>query len=264
MIRTVADTWAVIGCVPKLKIVVSFLQLWSKIPQLYDVGIPGGLTSWFDAFNFISLDLGMVFPSGCIMGGNMTDSLMLVALLPLILSGAVIVCSFLWSLLERIPPTWHGRCNGLVGQLAPKNSQPGRSFASRAAGLASPAVLLVIFCFIPSVSQTIFEMWACQRFRYRDPSFANNTNYPSLDYLYLKVSIGVRCASEEHKNIISTASGLVCLWPVAFLVLFGVLLGAARSAIVVGPASELSKAIGVLHREYRPQVLSPLFSNLFR
>ena len=67
---------------------------------------------------------------------------------------------------------------------------------------------------------------------------------------------GLRCGSDEHDAITTTASGLLALWPTTFLALFAALLlnSSSRRAITgSGPPTELSAAIGVLHREYKTE-----------
>ena len=236
-----------LGWVAKLKIGVGFLQIWYNIPHLYDVTVPEELSSWFDAFQFVALNLDDVYPAECIGKKGATNrfskQLLLTAFLPIAVCVALAMCALLWAALERMPTRLR---RTFLRRLAPRNVHPSKSLLTRAATMATPPILFVVFCVVPSVSRALFETWACRRFRYRDDD-------SSLDHFYLKSVNGLRCGSDEHDHITSTASGLLALWPTAAVALFAALLLTARGAITSGPPTELSAAIGVLHREYKTE-----------
>ena len=254
-----------LGGVAKLKIFVGFVQVWTSIPSLYDVEMPSELYNWFDVLSKVSFELDDVYPSVCM--GSKQTSLFVSAFLPLIAAVVIILASVIWSALQRVPTKLRGRCNGLVGLLVPRNMRPSQGLLQYATSLALPPVLLLIFTVAPSVSRSLFEVWACERIRFEDGAslaantYSSSTMTTDIDYFYLKSDVAMRCYAPEHDSLEITAVGLLMLWPCSALALFWGVLFSSRHAIMHGPQGkpsqlvhQLAENIGVLHREYRPNV----------
>ena len=129
----------------------------------------------------VALNLDDVYPAECIGDPNSPDrfskQLILTAFLPIAVGVGLGLGAVAWAALERMPTRM--RRTRLGRRLAPRNVHPSKTLLQRAATMATPPVLFVVFCVIPSVSRALFETWACRRYRYRDGD-------ASLDHFYLK------------------------------------------------------------------------------
>ncbi|KAL1498455.1 hypothetical protein AB1Y20_013780 [Prymnesium parvum] len=116
--------------------------------------------------------------------------------------------------------------------------------------MSMPAALLITFCFVTSVSATIFKAWSCQPFQ-DDP-----TN--STWHYYLRTNPEIRCSSAEyisaeHDEITGVALPFILVWPVGLPLLYSCLLLLCRSALQERKPTKLSHAIRFLHKEYRAE-----------
>ena len=50
-----------VGIIPKTKITVAFLQIWTSIPSVYAVRVPYEMLGWFDAFHWLMIDWDDVY-----------------------------------------------------------------------------------------------------------------------------------------------------------------------------------------------------------
>jgi len=247
-----------LGGVAKLKILVGFVQVWTVMPSLYEVEMPDKINEWFSSFTKIfALDIDDLYPSACF--GSMQKMILVNTIAPLLFALIILLVSLLWSALQRMPTSMRERCNGLVGRVAPRNVRPSQDLVPYALSLAIPPVLLLIFVVAPSVSRSLFQVWACERVRFEDGTSSGygvdvSMTTPAVYHFYLKRDIAMRCDGSEYNTVTATALGLLLIWPCSALLLFSGLLFAARDAIVTGRPSELARNIGVLHREYRPNV----------
>merc|ERR1719161_3170647 len=95
-------------------------------------------------------------------------------------------------------------------------------YAEAALGLLdlTPAGLVLIFCFVPSISASIFQSWSCQAYTTSPPG-------EELEQVsYMRQDASVECGSDDHGPITALATGFIVLWPAGSLVLFTSLLAA--------------------------------------
>ena len=140
--------YVAIGLTAKLKILFGFYQICTVLSSTYSARLPEEYTGWTDRLaNAMSIDWSGVFlPEQCL---GYALRLLAIALSPVALIALLMVAGI--SL----------RLHGWRAAPAPRE----RSwYAEAALGLLdlTPAGLVLIFCFVPSISASIFRSWSCQ------------------------------------------------------------------------------------------------------
>ena len=101
--------------------------------------------------------------------------------------------------------------------------------------------LRIFFLAYPIVTNVAFEAFSC--FEFEGASS------------WLVADVSIQCGSDEHMQVKSLARVAIAIYPVGLILGNAVMLLLARSAIQVGPSTELSKALAFLHSEYKPHLL---------
>jgi len=154
--------WCVaIGLQAKAKILLGFYQVVIVLSTTYSARLPEKYTGWTDKLSgAVSVDWsGILLPSQCV---NFSLRLLTIALSPV----GLIALLLLIGVLVRIR-RW---------QTAPE--RPRFSAAVRSGILdLTPSGLILIFCFVPSVSASIFRSWSCKVQRRRRLPFTIANSY---------------------------------------------------------------------------------------
>ena len=132
----------------KLKILFGFYQICTVLSSTYSARLPDKYTGWTDNLaNVISIDWsGFFLPEQCL---GYALRLLAIALSPVALIALLMIAGISLRLYRwRAAP-------------APRE-RPW--YAEAALGLLdlTPAGLVLIFCFVPSISASIFRAWSCQ------------------------------------------------------------------------------------------------------
>uniref|UniRef100_A0A7S3TEN2 Tyrosine-protein kinase ephrin type A/B receptor-like domain-containing protein n=1 Tax=Emiliania huxleyi TaxID=2903 RepID=A0A7S3TEN2_EMIHU len=221
--------WCVaIGLQAKAKILLGFYQVVIVLSTTYSARLPEKYTGWTDKLSgAVSVDWsGILLPSQCV---NFSLRLLTIALSPV----GLIALLLLIGVLVRIR-RW---------QTAPE--RPRFSAAVRSGILdLTPSGLILIFCFVPSVSASIFRSWSCKAYVVSPP-------YASFEQIsYMRQDASVQCDTAEHDSITTIAIFLIFLWPFGSLALFTLLLIPCHKALSTSTPTDLSRAASFLHREY--------------
>jgi hypothetical protein len=194
-----------------------------------------GELRWFD----------WLLPSDCIVGGDMSQLLLLQSLAPLavILSAPLIGCavSLVRHLLGADRPAQ-------MTSWRTQNTNPKiESLRHKAMlGLISglPVSLLLTFCFTPSVSASVFRAWYCIPYTWSELE----------ERSYLAEDVRIRCdGSPEHNNILTIAWPMVVIWPIGSVLVCVALLMPCRAMILEeASSSPLMHATAFLHRDFKP------------
>jgi hypothetical protein len=108
-----------------------------------------------------------------------------------------------------------------------------------------PIALLVALLFLPQASSKAFSAFNCRNF---DESGGTS------DDAFLLADLGVQCwVSGDHSFIRAFAWVMIVVWPIGCTLCISVMLAQARSKLVDKKASEFTKSIFTLHKEYQPQ-----------
>ena len=83
--------------------------------------------------------------------------------------------------------------------------------------------ILLSFCVLPSVSQAIFDTWACESFELDDAAGESIS--------YMRSDLTVECGGAEHDALVNVSYALMVLWPIGVPLSYLALLWHARAAI---------------------------------
>ena len=203
----------------KLKIVISFYMIATRVDKTYDVELPPSVRRMLDSLGFaVSFGLtsvGRVLQ--CLDLGGHYNALILYILLPLAIA-------LLWTALVAI---------GLLRARA-------LSIASLR-DFAIPGTLWVGFVAYPIVTNVAFESFSCYEFEEGD---------------WLKVDVAIECGSSVHDALKRLAWLAILIYPVGLLVVNATLLFAYRNQIQQRSSKRapMSAAIAFLYKDYKPQM----------
>ena len=212
--------WSVLckvyGLPTKLKILIGFYQIATRVESVYGILLPDNVRSLLLTLQF-SISLGFDgIPLACVGAGGYLARLIFWMVAPL----AVVAAA----------------AGAIVGhtQLVGRGRVPFSMVLDRTA----PTVLRTFFLSYPIVTNVAFEAFSCFEFEDGDG--------------YLKADVSIRCGSAEHHEAKTLATFAVIIYPVGLFVLNGMLLYGSRQAILSEQPSTLSRATTFLHWEYKP------------
>ena len=212
---------------------MAFYQVLASLGTTYSVKLPEHYTKWMNVFQIFSfrLDELLGVPAGCI-ASDLKSVLLINSLTPWLVI-AVAFAAF----------TLHQCCKMLVrrhrkhGGEQPAGSVRGALVNGMLA--TGPFALLVTFSFVPSVSATIFQAWACVGYGITE----TEKRY------FLRKDLSIEChTSDAHKDAKVIAYIMMLLWPVGVLLLYMALLRVARWAIINRTPNRIFRAIAFLHK----------------
>jgi hypothetical protein len=221
------------GLQPKLKIFVAFYQIMTQFGSTYSVRLPQYYWDWMRYFDFLTFGLDELLgvPAGCL-AKDFVKRVLLSAFVPLVAIFMVFVLLALRAGYTRIAqhdgqPVWHLQAALSDGLL-----------------WTTPFALLVTFAFVPSVSANIFKAWSCQGFGLTQTE----------NRYYLREDLSIVCyESDAHAEAVKVAIVLMVVWPIGVLVLYAVLLLAARRSLLSRTPTRLARSTSFLHRDYYPE-----------
>ena len=135
----------------KVKILFGFYQISTVLSSTYSARLPEEYTGWTDRLaNAMSIDWsGFILPEQCL---GYDQRLLAISLSPIALFALLMIAGISLRLHRwRAVP-------------APREASARPWYAEAALGLLdlTPAGLVLIFCFVPSISASIFRSWSCQ------------------------------------------------------------------------------------------------------
>ena len=207
----------------KLKIMIGFYQIVTKVERIYDVYLPAEVRALLQFFQvFISLGLEGV-PLTCVGAVGFHRELIFWMIVPLITFAVVVLVAYMRAFVLQ-----------MSGQRQPVS-------ASSPFERILPIFLRVAFLAYPVVTSIAFEAFSCHVF---DDGAGS----------WLVADVSIKCESSEHSAIKQTAWFAIVAYPIGMLATNAVLLFCSRSAISSKQPTRLSRALGFLHREYKPAV----------
>ena len=253
----------VFSLVPKFKIAFGFYQVATSLERTYGVVMPATFTRWtrfLDSTSDLDWWSAVATEPRCAFG-DYTRELLVKALAPLIVVLLALVSS---ATAQCAAVTWRERPSLLRrSDSAPEQDKPLPRFRGRRAGAAliraaqdglirsAPFCLLVVFCFLPSVSMAIFQINSCAGYWYDDGNGADGTG--SAKHFYLRRQSNVRCSpsTEAHEELRRLMWVLAAIWPIGGVVALALLLWSVRRLLECGRGSRLVSASHFLHNDYR-------------
>ena len=210
-----------------MQIFIAFYQVCSDIDTNFSVELPGYFTDVLAVFRAFELDwVPIILPPQACLGG-FRSRLLIHSFIPLALLGCVFVIVVCYRALHSTTT----RDAGATGQI-------GKAWKAAMLQIA-PLALLVIFIFVPSVSELTFQVWDCAGFQHSEE-----------ERYYMRHQLSIRCYdSDAHHELYGVAFALIAIWPIGGLVLFGALLLAARKNILHRSPDRLYHSTKFLHRD---------------
>ncbi|CAM9115923.1 unnamed protein product, partial [Laminaria digitata] len=184
-----------------------------------NVTYPGVYQTLLSGLNSINLDLGFVVSAGCLWSGiDFHDRLLAGTIWPFGVLGLLAVT---------------------YGVALSRNSGSDDSVRENIRNKHLTAVLLLLFFVYPSVSSTVFRMFAC------DP-LDDGEEYLRADYRII-------CTDAKHRDLQVYAAIMIAVYPVGIPLLFGVLLYRHRAVLSDARANKAAaQSIASLWAPYRP------------
>ena len=212
----------------KIKQMMSFYQVATRITEVYDLELPGAVVRLLESFDIININIeAMGLPLQCLGLGSYGHSLAFTMFAPLLLAAAYALYHLAWPCVEAL--------------LArdPRCLRRGRPKEQLMAAL--PGLLVLSFLMFPMVSSAAFRAFSCE-------GFSNGRSFLRADY-------AIECGTADHRLVQSIAWLGILLYPVGISVVYAVLLLAARPALVQEKPTALSKALGFLVRDFDVQFM---------
>ena len=206
------------------------------MPALYGVWVPPEYYKWMRVFSWLQFNIFTLAPAACI--GDYTMQLVFLAIVPLLVMAGIVLLAIAWAVVRD--------------QAMRKERLPNTFTASLKSGLAAgtPPAIIIAFCVLPSVSSGLFETFDCEKFVADD--FTEEAHY------YLSSALSIRCSAGDFVNPLydtarSTALALIVIWPFGMPLATVLVMLFVRKALMSRRANFWTRALGFLHREYRPE-----------
>ena len=103
--------------------------------------------------------------------------------------------------------------------------------------------LRILFFIYPIVTQETFKAFSCHTFDEGSP----------LATRWLRADVAIQCDSERHSLAMMIACVGIIVYPIGVVLVFALLLHAARDDIATGHRTELSAALKFLYGEFDPE-----------
>ena len=211
----------------KLKILIGFYQITTKLERVYDLFLPTEIRSLFASLTLaISLGIDGV-PLACVGARGFLPRLVFWTVIPLVLAATVTVIGTAVVFLGYRPKSLEVK------------TRTKRPITTATLRTVVPLVLRIFFIAFPIVTNVAFEAFSCY-------SFDDGTKWLISD-------VSIQCGSQDHNDILSVAWIAICVYPFGLLVLYATLLSFARRGIQSSKPTVLSMAIAFLHQEYELQ-----------
>ena len=215
--QLLSDAWRKYTPHVKLKILVGFYMIATKVDSVYEVEFPGPVKRVLGL-----LSLGISFGFGGI--NTLLECLGMrgyLALLALSMVAPVAIAVLIVSV--------------AMFELHRKKQLTAKALLVN----AMPWLLWLLFLAYPLVTNVAFEAFMCYDFGGAD---------------CLRADVAIRCQTPEHDRAIALAVVAIILYPVGLFVLTSALLYKARHDIRAGRATPISRATAFLHREFLPSL----------
>ena len=204
----------------KLKILVGFYMIATKISTVYEVRMPDEVARFLEGMSVavtLGLDLGLeATPLACVGLAGYTPEMRFWTHMPLVVVLLIVLATAASLRFFR-----------------------ERDLTPRAVLLAAaPLSLKWLFLIYPIVTRHAFEAFSFHDFE---------------EGSWLRADVRIERGSAANAEATASAILAILAYPVGLLVVFGLLLHCASTAILTGRACELSEAIRFLHGEYKPR-----------
>ena len=197
----------------KIKILIGFYQVATKIGYVYEVELPPAV-----------VQLLSYIATGVSLGFSITDRLLQCLGMRGYFAKLSLYMAFPFALSFLI----------LLGALV-RMVTSNQCNRDTLVDICVPPMLRLGFLAYPLVTTLAFDAFTCYHFTKSE---------------WLRADVAIQCDTSQHSEAKALAWVAICLYPVGLFVINAALLYAARKAIVSKRPTTLSKAISFLHAEY--------------
>ena len=220
------NAWLVFTPHVKLKIMMGFYLIATKIDNVYEVELPPEVKRLLSAFSFaVSFGFGGI--------NSVLECLGMRGYVPLL--GMYMVTPGVIAVLILLVGAAHTLCRSSRSSHSSQAEKSTRAVSLRLLASTAPYLLQLFFVAYPLVTTVAFDAFSCHHFEESE---------------WLKADVSIQCGTAAHDDASTLAWVAIVLYPVGLLVVNGALLFAARRAIMSKKPTALSCAIAFLHREY--------------
>ena len=202
----------------KLKLLIGFYQLVSRLDDVYELALPRSVRS-LNSLIKLTISFGLEGLSfGCVLPPGYLWRLVFWLCMPVVIVAVVIGFEVI---------LWRKSC------LRVRSSAAARS---QLIGSIVPTVLRLAFLFYPIATNVAFDAFSCVTF--------------DDDSSWLMTDVSVRCGSSAHHRVTAIAVFGIAVYSIGLWVVNAMLLRSVRRAVVSGKPTPLSKATSFLHQDY--------------
>ena len=221
---------------PKLKQMLSFFQVATRIADVYEVPLPDAVAQLLSLFEMVNIYFGGMLPMQCLGLGTYEQQLATTMLLPVVIAAGLVIGFVARGCCRRCCRRG-GRDSG-AGDGEDGGGEGGESTLAAWLLNALPWLLSLTFLVFPVVSSAAFRAFSCEDF--------------DTGRSFLKADWSIECGSAAHARAQQLAWLGIALYPVGISLLYIVLLLCARRAILDHRTTPLSNALGFLVRDFEP------------
>jgi len=247
-LKSISETLALPN---KIKIMLGFYQIATKVPKLYEVSLPESVTDFLDQFSgFVSFGVqGFSTTSLECMGlGGYRLRLLFWLFTPAICLVVVVLVVLGMITYKKHQKKHAAPVVAVATKVASDDDDShaarfelGDMDGKREATLFEqtlPAALKILFILYPLVTTAAFDGFPCYW-------FSNGRGW-------LRADVSIECSTPEHTGVTLIAWIAVALYPIGIMAGSGILLFRASSSILAGKETPLTRAIAFLYKEYDP------------
>lgn len=223
----------------KLKLMLSFYQIFSSLEDVYGVKISRNVTAWAsELLAFLSLDVikllnQLVVPESCLFNTKRS----------IIIRGTMPYMIIILAILFLIAYIAYRRCYHTKDT---DNFDIEETLKKRIIQLT----IIILYFSLPSACRGIFDGIKCRPFDNNDFELGSDSSKS-----YLLIDFSINCGSEYHKSIVILFVVFFTIWAILTPVAFLVLLMKIRSSVLSGSITFLADASRFLWLDYKPFML---------
>ena len=231
----------------KLKLFVTFYQVFTSLQDVYGITISSRLKVWINLYKWLSIDLLHIasVPLQCI--GSTVQQLLITTLWPFMLTSFVVLVICIYYLLPICSKWFQMEVMDMDINVKPTERENiVKSLQKR----IIQAIIIILYFALPLVSEHIFDAVKCRAFNI-------DNKEPPTSISYLLMDLTVQCSDREdstHRSILSIFWILLSLWIVVVPMAFFVLLKYVSPSIESGSITFLADACRFLWEDYNPSI----------
>jgi len=241
------EMWELWGLQIKLKVIIGFYMIATKLDTVYGVELPPTVKALFDQFAVI-VSLGFLelsaTPLDCAGLAGYDKEVIFWFVLPLCICGVIYLFFQIRPLVMRNHKARGGYARGSRRGPSSKRNDVSAIFQ------ALPYMLKVLFLIYPIVNTVAFQAFPVYTF---GCTVTEDGELVDCTQAYLVTDVSVEKSTEKYNLVLAWAIASIAVYPVGLLVMNTVMLYLSRKSIDgTEPHTPLSRAILFLYKDFHP------------